>query len=167
MPRRPPGPAALWRQLRQVWMQGVLSALPLRVGLVLTVAAAPSIILAILGLGTAPRLSATVMAGVGIAVFGIELVVTRPLRMLRAAVDDWRMGQPFVLPPHRTLPAELRGLGLTFKRATRTLTRPATGCVPWRQCTGICMHTASCTRSTCAPSSWNCASSCSRPWARP
>jgi two-component sensor histidine kinase len=54
---------------------------------------------------------------------GIELLVTRPLRALRDAVDSWRSGEPFVLPPVQMLPAELRALGLTFKRATRTLCR--------------------------------------------
>jgi two-component sensor histidine kinase len=87
------------------------------------VAALPSILLAAVGAANAARLAATIVAGIGIAVLGIELVVTRPLRALRDAVDAWRLGEPFVLPPEHTLPAELRALGLTFKRATRTLSR--------------------------------------------
>ena len=86
-------------------------------------AAAPSLLLAVLSAATAPRLAATLVAGIGIAVFGIEIVVTQPLRALRDAVDLWRLGEPFVLPPQHTLPAELRALGLTFKRSTRTLSR--------------------------------------------
>ena len=70
-----------------------------------------------------PRLAATALAGIGIAVFGIDLVVTRPLRTLRNAVDAWRAGQPFMLPADSGLPVELRALGLSFKRATRTLAR--------------------------------------------
>jgi two-component sensor histidine kinase len=90
---------------------------------VLAVSASPSILLSALNAASAARLAATVIAGVGIAVLGIELVVTRPLRSLRDAVDAWRLGEAFVLPPEHKLPTELRALGLTFKRATRTVSR--------------------------------------------
>ncbi len=62
-------------------------------------------------------------AGAAFALVGIELVVTRPLREVRRAVDEWRSGRPFSLPSSRALPSELRALGLTFRRATRTLSR--------------------------------------------
>lgn len=131
-PRRPRWPA--WPPVSNLsaraslpvssgWTRGPLSSLPIRVGVVLLVAALPSIFLAALSAATAPRLAATIVAGVGIAVLGIELVVTRPLRALRDAVDAWRLGDSFDLPPDHALPAELRALGLTFKRATRTLSR--------------------------------------------
>lgn len=121
--RRPSWPVARARRSGAVRVPGFLASLPIRVGLVLLIAAAPSVALAALGLGSIPRLAATTLAGVGIAVFGIDLVVTRPLRALRDAVDAWRMGQSFILPSDRALPVELRALGLTFKRATRTLAR--------------------------------------------
>lgn len=113
----------MWRVPGRIWSRGWLAALPVRVALVLVVAALPSITLSGFGIASADRLLATVLAGVGIAALGIELVITRPLRALRDAVDAWRMGGPFVLPPDRVLPVELRGLGLSFKRATSTLGR--------------------------------------------
>lgn len=92
----------------------------------MAVAAAPSVALVLLGetasggaMGS--RLAATMLAGLGISIVGIEFVVARPLRALQDCVDDWRRGEPFELPPGRTLPGELRGLGLSFKRATRLL----------------------------------------------
>lgn len=121
--RRPGWPAAAWRPAGLVWMRGGLASLPVRVGIVLMIAAAPSLVLAGVGAVTVPRLAATVMAGIGVAIFGIELVVTRPLRAMRYAIDKWRSGGAFMLPPDRALPSELRGLALTFQRATRTLTR--------------------------------------------
>ena len=54
---------------------------------------------------------------------GIDLVVTRPLRTLRSSVDAWRRGQEFSIGDAHGLPAELRGMALSFKRATRTLAR--------------------------------------------
>lgn len=73
------------------------------------------------GHASVPNFGATMLGGLGIAIVGIEFVVTRPLRALTDAVDAWREGNAFVLPAGRTLPGELRGLGLSFKRATRTL----------------------------------------------
>ena len=121
--RRPSWPAGTARQSGTISLPRLVGSLPIRVGLVLLIAAAPSITLAALGLGNIARLAATTLAGIGIAIFGIDLVVTRPLRALRDAVDEWRMGNAFVLPADHHLPVELRALGLTFKRATRTLTR--------------------------------------------
>ena len=42
---------------------------------------------------------------------------------MRASVDAWRRGAPFQLDAADDLPIELRALGLSFKRATRMLTR--------------------------------------------
>ena len=103
------------------WTTGYLAALPIRVGIVLAVAAAPSVLLVAWGGAMGSRLAATMLAGVGLAIVGIEFVVARPLRALQDCVDGWRRGAPFELPPGRTLPGELRGLGLSFKRATRLL----------------------------------------------
>ena len=127
MPGRPRWPAAsppgvTWWHTRHRG-RGSLSTLSVRVSLVLAVAAAPSFLLALLGAATVPRLVATLIAGIGIAILGIELVITQPLRALRDAIEAWRLGDPFELPLEHRLPAELRGLGLTFKRSTRTLLR--------------------------------------------
>lgn len=100
-----------------------MAALPIRVGLVVVLAVAPSIILIGVREDTAGRLSLTLALGVIAAVLGIELMVTRPLRALQSAVDAWRHGRAFTVPPSRALPGELRALALSFKRATRTLAR--------------------------------------------
>ena len=120
-PARTPMPFSAGASRR--WTRGLLSALPVRVGLVLILAVFPALVLPLLGAATLPWFVVTVVAGIGIAAYGIELVVTRPLRALRHSIDAWRVGEPFALPPEHTLPAELRALGLTFKRATRTLGR--------------------------------------------
>ena len=98
-----------------------LSSLPGRVGVVVAVAAAPLVILAAFGFRTTGAILLAVVAGIGIAVLGIHVVVTLPFRHVRRSIDSWRMGQPFVST--RDLPAELRGMALSFKRATRTLAR--------------------------------------------
>ena len=101
----------------------LLAALPVRIGIVVTLAALPSILLVALGIVSLPGLAATFIAGLAIAITGIEFVVTRPLRAMQRAVDAWRLGGPFTVPPTQNLPDELRALALTFKRATRTLAR--------------------------------------------
>ena len=84
---------------------------------------APSILLIASRADTLARLLLTLAVGVAFAGAGIELLVTRPLRALQRSVDAWRLGNPFPVPPTRALPTELRALALTFKRATRTLSR--------------------------------------------
>lgn len=102
---------------------GLFSALPFRVGMLVTLAVVPSIVLVASRFDTVPRLFVTFGVGLATALVGIEFVVTRPLRALQRAADDWRLGNAFVVPPTRSHPVELRALALTFKRATRTLTR--------------------------------------------
>jgi two-component sensor histidine kinase len=100
-----------------------LSALPIRIAIVLAIAAMPPLMSVAIGESRMDEVAAMIVIGCGIAMVGIDLVVTRPLRDLRDAVDAWRMGQSVMLPARSRMPAELRGLGLSFKRATRTLAR--------------------------------------------
>ena len=99
------------------------STLPSRIGIVLAIAITPALLFVAVGDGRATNVALAIIVGIAVAVAGIEMVVARPLRELRGAVDAWRGGQPLALPAHRRLPTELRGLGLSFKRATRTLAR--------------------------------------------
>ena len=103
--------------------RGVLATLPSRVVLLVVLAVAPSILLIAVRADSVARLCVTLLLGAAAAGLGIELVVTRPLRALQQAVDEWRRGNVFTVPVAPTLPVELRGLALTFKRATRTLAR--------------------------------------------
>ena len=121
--RRPMWPAALKRQPWQFWLRTWLGSLPVRVGVVLVLAALPTASLLASHTATPAALTLAMAAGAAFALIGIELVVTRPLRDVRRAVDEWRSGQPFSLPSSRTLPSELRALALTFRRASRTLSR--------------------------------------------
>ena len=86
------------------------------------IAVAPSMVLVASHAATAGGMAVALSLGVVVIVLGIRLVVVRPLQALQLAVDGWRAGQPFALPPS-PLPVELRALALSFKRATRTLAR--------------------------------------------
>ena len=111
------------RRARTRSLRHATATLPFRVGLILAVAAAPALAV-VAGGGRFAMLGVPVaLLGIALAIFAIEVVVARPLRALQAAVDGWRMGQPFAVEPGATLPAELRALSLSFKRATRTLAR--------------------------------------------
>lgn len=105
-------------------MRGAFSSLPVRVGVVLAVASLPLLFLVVVGVRTNLAVLLAIAVGVVMAVLGIHVTVTLPLRALRSAVDTWRMGRPFEL--NQDMPAELRGLGLSFRRATRTLSRRET-----------------------------------------
>ena len=115
-----PGPRRRARGTR--W----LASLPIRVGLVVVLAVTPSLLLIALPVASAAGLSATLAIGISVVMIGIDLVVTRPLRALQQAVEAWRMGAAFTVPATPSLPGELRALALTFKRATRTLSRRET-----------------------------------------
>ncbi len=67
---------------------------------------------------------AFVIAISAVAAFvGIEVIVARPLRHVRQAIDAWRNGQPFDAMVDRGLPSELRAFSLSFKRANTRLVR--------------------------------------------
>ena len=100
-----------------------LAGLPLRVGLVLGVSSSPLLGLLAGGMRSLGDVVFSVALGAAIAMLGIELVVTQPLRVLRVSIDAWRHGKPFTIDPRQDMPTELRGLGLSFKRATQTLAR--------------------------------------------
>ena len=117
-PALTPGLLPALRQLRRR-----LDTLPARVGLVVTVAIAPAMLLTALRVETLPRSVAAFALGLAFAIIGIELVVTRPLRALQRSADGWRRGMPFSVLDASLLPFELRALAMTFKRATRTLTQ--------------------------------------------
>ena len=91
--------------------------------MVVAIAAGPLLLLVASGFRTNSAVLTSIVVGVVIAIAGIHTVVTLPLRALRRAVDQWRAGRPFALGPTADLPVELRGLGLSFKRATRRLAR--------------------------------------------
>ena len=99
------------------------ATLPFRVGAVVFVSVAPMLAVLALGHGQLGLSIPAVLLGLGIAIIAIELIITRPLRAVQAAVDRWRMGHPFQLDPYTRLPSELRAMSLSFRRATRTLTR--------------------------------------------
>ncbi len=99
----------------------LFAGLPARVGLVVVVSWLPAILLIMTDNRSTLGLTAAVVAGTAFTVIAVERLVARPLHKLRYAVDAWRDGTPFVLPDSRTMPSELRGLGLSFKRATRAL----------------------------------------------
>lgn len=100
-----------------------LRSLPSQVGVTLAVACAPLLTLLALGRDGLPFVLLAVAAGIGIAMAGIQVFVTRPLRALSLAIDDWRRGEPFAIAAEQSLPRELRGLALSFRRATRMLSR--------------------------------------------
>lgn len=91
--------------------------------MIVAVASAPAILVLSMGYSAADVVAVTVAIGVLIAVLGIEWVVIRPLRALQGGIDDWRRDGVFRLSTTARLPTELRALGLSFKRATRTLAR--------------------------------------------
>ena len=114
-PRQPIPPAL--RAKRTV------STLPVRVGLIVAAAACPPVLVIASGDRSLTTLILVTAFSVSATVVAIEYIVTRPLRALRAAVDQWRHGDPFDIDGIAGLPSELRGLALSFKRATRTLSR--------------------------------------------
>lgn len=116
---RPSWPARLRRP--RVRFCAWLSSLPVRVGIVLVLAVVAPVLLVIALRGSDRTITIAVLFGWIIAVVGIELVVTRPLRAMQDAVDGWRRGGPFDLPQRPMLPLELRSLGRSFQRATLTL----------------------------------------------
>ena len=99
------------------------ATLPFRVGAVVLVSVAPLLAVVLFGHGRVILAVPAALLGIGIAIIAIELIVTRPLRAVRAAVDQWRRGGTFRMEPHTRLPSELRALSLSFRRATRTLAR--------------------------------------------
>ncbi len=117
-PARPAVPG--FAHLRK-WSRAPFASLPMRIGVVLVVSACPALLLMIVRHGAGHEAVGALLFGLALAWFGIEFVVARPLRALRLAVDQWRSGQPFLLPSNLALSVELRALGLSFKRATRTL----------------------------------------------
>ena len=100
-----------------------MRSLPVQVGLTLGVASAPLLFASAFGMGSVHAVLMAVAAGIAIAMIGIEFVVMRPLRAVRTAIDGWRRGAAFDVAPGQTLPSELRGLALSFRRATRMLGR--------------------------------------------
>lgn len=102
------------------------ATLPFRVGAVVFASVAPMLAVLAFGHGQLGLGIPAVLLGIGIAIIAIELIVTRPLRAVQAAVDRWRMGQAFQLDPYTRLPSELRAMSLSFRRATRALSRRET-----------------------------------------
>ena len=100
-----------------------MGPLPSRVALILAFAVLPNLVIFAFGIRSMTLDLIAVVLGVAIAIVAIEFAVTRPLRALQAAVDAWRMGGRFAVDPTAGLPAELRAMSLSFKRATRTLAR--------------------------------------------
>ena len=99
------------------------AALPFRVAAVVGLAFTPTVLMLAFGNGRAVFGIPAVLLGIGIAIFAIEITVTRPLRAVQAAVDGWRTGRPFLVDAGVALPVELRALTLSFRRATQTLAR--------------------------------------------
>lgn len=108
---------------RRLRARAVWRALPGRVALVVAVACLPLLFIILFSERSVLSVLIGIAVAVGIAAFGIDRVVTRPLGALRAAVDRWRAGGTFELEPGAALPTELRGLGLSFRRAVSTLAR--------------------------------------------
>ena len=105
-----------------IWLQ----MLPVRIGAVFVVAASPLILL--LGFWapsqrSIPLIALAILAGLFVAVAGLDHVVAAPLRRLGAGIDQWRSGGGFDV--HRTgrLPREFRSVALSFKRSTLALSR--------------------------------------------
>jgi two-component sensor histidine kinase len=103
-----------------------LDTLPLRIGIVFVAAALPLIVL--LGFWAPSERSlwlivAATLAGLFIAIAGLDYVVAAPLRRLGNGIDAWRGGDGFNV--HRTgrLPREFRAVALSFKRSTLALNR--------------------------------------------
>jgi len=103
-----------------------LQTLPVRIGFIFIVAACPLILL--LGFWAPSERSialllAATLAGLAIAVAGLDYVVAAPLRRLGAGIDQWRSGGGFDV--HRTgrLPLEFRVVAQSFKRSTLALGR--------------------------------------------
>ncbi len=104
----------------------VIASLPARVGVIVAVTACPAVLLVAFGDQSLFTLALILLLGIAAAVLTIEYVVTQPLRRLHQAVNRWRRGSPFDVEDVGSLPSELRGLALSFKRATRTLQRRET-----------------------------------------
>ena len=61
--------------------------------------------------------------GVAIAVWGLDFVISAPLRRLAQGIDSWRGGHVFEAHKTARLPREYKMLALSFKRSTVAISR--------------------------------------------
>ena len=104
-------------------LRRLVAMLPARVGIVILACTLPIILLISFNDDSPVSLALIAATSIVAAVVGVEIVVIRPLRNVRQAIDAWRIGQPFDSRVDRSLPSELRAFSLSFKRATRRLVR--------------------------------------------
>jgi two-component sensor histidine kinase len=103
-----------------------LNSLPTRIGLVFVAAASPLIVLLALWAPSERSfglVALATVAGLFIAVAGLDHVVASPLRRLGAGIDEWRSGKEFDLVGVGRLPREFRAVALSFRRSTVALNR--------------------------------------------